>query len=116
MQVSDSTYLKGVVTENKKYDFCMCNPPFFNIDHSTNRRRSDSDNSTNDQPPAGSTNEISSVGGEIEFIKRIMRDSSILRDQIRYENFFDHPLYILQSKYCLNDNFSVQNFYYYGRS
>lgn len=73
--------LLGVINEEETYDFCMSNPPFFNPNEKpvkrTPRRREilsiASDVST----------EIATHGGEVEFIKKLIKESEVLKDKIR---------------------------------
>lgn len=88
VQVSQSTFLLDIVNEDENFDFCMCNPPFFDC----------YENETESMPlkknravrinaakmrASGSQHETASPGGEIEFIKNIISDSMKLRDRIK---------------------------------
>ena len=72
------------ILEKEQYDFCMCNPPFF-MDEKDKR----SEHSRTDQRPIPSTqntgNESETItsGGEVEFVKRIVSDSLVLKEKIR---------------------------------
>lgn len=57
------------------YDFCMCNPPF----HKSSNLNSDDDSNSD----KGLTCEMYTVGGEVEFIQKIIRESETLRNSIR---------------------------------
>lgn len=73
--------LRNVIDDDKTYDFCMCNPPFFDQQLCHEERSSDEEEETTDA--AGSKEEISVPGGEVEFVKRIIDDSVVLRDRIK---------------------------------
>ncbi|KAI8739325.1 methyltransferase protein 16 [Biomphalaria glabrata] len=72
-------------TQTNKFDFCMCNPPFF-ADHLeaqaiTNTRSAQ-------RPEAGSVSTASpqeciAQGGEVGFIRHMIEESTVLRDKIR---------------------------------
>lgn len=63
------------VKKDEHYDFCMCNPPF-HCQQTTGF--DDEDNST------GSSCEIYTAGGEVDFIKKIITESERLKNSIRY--------------------------------
>lgn len=68
--------LLGVVKEGEKFDFCMCNPPFF--DHMEEA-------GLNPKTSCGGTKEeMVCPGGERAFISRIIEDSVILKHSFRY--------------------------------
>lgn len=74
--VKDSNLLlDGVLPDDKIYDFCMCNPPFF----------ADEEESIRTNPNTictGTKNELETTGGEVEFTLRILKDSLKLKDKI----------------------------------
>ncbi|XP_053679009.1 U6 small nuclear RNA (adenine-(43)-N(6))-methyltransferase [Anopheles nili] len=79
------TILLDVLEEypNQKFDFCMCNPPFFDSAsvcrdpmNRTGKRREPSNAST------GSFEELCTEGGEVQFINQIMQESLFLKDRI----------------------------------
>ncbi|GAV84273.1 Methyltransf_10 domain-containing protein [Cephalotus follicularis] len=68
--------LVGVVRDGEKFDFCMCNPPFF---------ESMEEAGLNPKTSCGGTpEEMVCPGGEKEFITRIIDDSAILRQSFRW--------------------------------
>lgn len=68
--------LLGVVKDGEKFDFCMCNPPFFEIIEEAG---------LNPKTSCGGTpEEMVCPGGEKAFISRIIEDSSILKHTFRY--------------------------------
>jgi 23S rRNA (adenine1618-N6)-methyltransferase len=67
--------LLGVVKESESFDFCMCNPPFFESiqEAGLNPRTS----------CGGTTEEMVCPGGELAFITHIIEDSVSLRNSFR---------------------------------
>lgn len=75
--------LLGVVRDDEKFDFCMCNPPFF---------ESMEEAGLNPKTSCGGTSkEMVCPGGEKAFITRIIEDSIELKHHFRY--------YFLYNKY-----------------
>ncbi|KAF9215169.1 hypothetical protein BGZ59_002131 [Podila verticillata] len=69
--------------ENKKYDFCMCNPPFYKDEQDIH----DSQSSKTDIPAAvclGNENEMVTEGGEVQFVMQMIHESMVLKDTIRW--------------------------------
>lgn len=67
--------LVGVVQSDEKFDFCMCNPPFF---------ESISEAGLNPKTSCGGTDEeMVCPGGERAFITRIIEDSVLLKCSFR---------------------------------
>lgn len=74
-----SPILLGVVRDGEKFDFCMCNPPFFETIEEAG---------LNPKTSCGGTlEEMVCPGGEKAFITRIIEDSSILKHTFRYYLF-----------------------------
>ncbi|KAJ3693961.1 hypothetical protein LUZ60_009441 [Juncus effusus] len=72
----DDSVLVGVVKEGERFDFCMCNPPFF---------ESLADAGLNPKTACGGTREeMVCDGGEREFVGRIVEDSICLKDSFRW--------------------------------
>nr|KYP50271.1 Putative methyltransferase METT10D [Cajanus cajan] len=68
--------LVGVVRDDEKFDFCMCNPPFF---------ESLKEAGLNPKTSCGGTSkEMVCPGGEKAFITRIIEDSVQLKHQFRW--------------------------------
>jgi len=68
--------LVGVVRGDENFDFCMCNPPFF---------ESLEEAGLNPKTSCGGTSrEMVCPGGERAFITRIIEDSTQLTEQFRY--------------------------------
>lgn len=68
--------LVGVVKDGEKFDFCMCNPPFFETMEEAG---------LNPKTACGGTKEeMACPGGEQGFITRIIEDSVQLKQSFRY--------------------------------
>ncbi|XP_024017386.1 U6 small nuclear RNA (adenine-(43)-N(6))-methyltransferase isoform X1 [Morus notabilis] len=68
--------LVGVVRDGEKFDFCMCNPPFFETMDEAG---------LNPKTSCGGTpEEMVCPGGERAFITRIIEDSSVLKQTFRW--------------------------------
>ncbi|KAL8137150.1 hypothetical protein V2J09_003151 [Rumex salicifolius] len=68
--------LLGVVKDGEKFDFCMCNPPFF---------ESMEEAGQNPKTSCGGTREeMVCTGGERAFVSRIIEDSVALRQSFRW--------------------------------
>ena len=87
MQVDSGVVLDGVVDKDTDYDFCMCNPPFFqdSVD-----REGEKSNRTGMRPSPpnpslfrATDHETLTEGGEIQFVGQILADSLKLRTKIR---------------------------------
>lgn len=72
--------LLGVVKDGETFDFCMCNPPFFESMEEAGQNPKTS--------CGGMPEEMICPGGEKAFISRIIEDSVSLRDSFRYSTFF----------------------------
>ncbi|KAL9243926.1 hypothetical protein vseg_017758 [Gypsophila vaccaria] len=68
--------LVGVVKEGEKFDFCMCNPPFFESMEEAGLNPKTS--------CGGTTEEMVCSGGERAFISRIIEDSVTLKQSFRW--------------------------------
>ena len=86
-QVNHSSFLEIPLEdeENKEFDFCMCNPPFFVSEFEASHGIARSDKRP--QPSGvctGTESETVTGGGEVEFVKEIIKDSLSLKEHIRY--------------------------------
>ena len=71
--------LVDVVRDGEKFDFCMCNPPFF---------ESIEESGLNPKTSCGGTHEeMVCPGGEKAFITRIIEDSVVLKQSFRYYSY-----------------------------
>lgn len=75
MEVSEWERLLPVAVD-EHYDFCMCNPPFHNY---SNLNSSDYEA----ESAVGITSELFTIGGEVDFVKKIIKESEILQNSIR---------------------------------
>ncbi|KAJ0260555.1 U6 small nuclear RNA [Hirschfeldia incana] len=73
---SEIKVLLGVVKESETFDFCMCNPPFFETFE---------ESGLNPKTSCGGTHaEMVCDGGEQAFVTRIIQDSAVLRERFRW--------------------------------
>lgn len=71
----DIKVLVGVVNESETFDFCMCNPPFFETFEEAG---------LNPKTSCGGTpEEMVCIGGEQAFVTRIIQDSAVLRQRFK---------------------------------
>jgi 23S rRNA A1618 N6-methylase RlmF len=71
----DRLILNGVIPKDERFDFCMCNPPFF-----SNELESERNNPKT--ICTGNKNELMTEGGEFQFISQIITESLLLKNQI----------------------------------
>lgn len=111
-QVAHDSFLQVPLQdeENKEFDFCMCNPPFFISDFEASHGTARSDKRP--QPSGvctGTETETVTGGGEVEFVKGIIKDSLTIKEQTRYRvcsTLFIHPS-VLLSNPLLTSTFSL---------
>ena len=81
---SKDILLNDIVNPDETYTFTMCNPPFF-----SDRQEASGDNSrTDSRPPPHSIctaveNETVTEGGEVAFVKKMIKESLVLKEKIR---------------------------------
>lgn len=82
VKVHKDVVLKEVIsTKNETFDFCLCNPPFFeNIEEIKPKRP----RLTVTLDKQARHSEILVEGGEISFIKKMIQDSLSLREKVRF--------------------------------
>jgi 23S rRNA A1618 N6-methylase RlmF len=68
--------LCGVLADDECFEFCVCNPPFFEslADTGLNRRRA----------AHATAGELTCPGGELAFVTRLLDDSVVLRHRVRW--------------------------------
>ncbi|CAD5235181.1 unnamed protein product [Bursaphelenchus xylophilus] len=86
-------FFKTPLKSVDRFDFCMCNPPFFHEKEANEKftsdvngnRRNSSNKHTNapNSVTVAKTNELMVEGGEVEFVKRIMDESVQVKDKFR---------------------------------
>ncbi|KAF2883512.1 hypothetical protein ILUMI_22685 [Ignelater luminosus] len=93
--VSETTRLKEAINDDptKKFDFCMCNPPFFSSTQELNptykARRPDRPRPRN--AFCATTGEVVADGGEVNFIKKLIEESQELERRIKiYTSMIGH--------------------------
>lgn len=87
--------LLGVVRDDEKFDFCMCNPPFF---------ESLEESGLNPKTSCGGTSkEMVCPGGEKAFITRIIEDSAELKHNFRYSFLYIVMLLIFKHLFTGNE-------------
>ena len=86
-EVTHNSFLKIALEDEDttEFDFCMCNPPFFISEFEASHGVARSEKRP--QPSGvctGTETETVTGGGEVEFVKGIIKDSLFLKEQIRY--------------------------------
>lgn len=90
--------LLGVVKDGERFDFCMCNPPFFETMDEAG---------LNPKTSCGGTpEEMVCSGGEKAFITRIIEDSFVLKQTFRYDMFY------MQKHSCASVNLEFRFLFY----
>lgn len=73
--------------EDDHFDFCMCNPPFFDSvlhhDFVLPRKRNRAARQEAKMLTSGTSNEISAPGGEVAFIRNLIEESTKLLNRVR---------------------------------
>ena len=82
IKVTSETMLNGNINTNIKYDFTMCNPPFFDSDNSGPKSRTDKRPLPMCPKSGGSASasEIAVKGGEVQFIKNLINECQELKN------------------------------------
>lgn len=90
--------LLGVVKDGERFDFCMCNPPFFETMDEAG---------LNPKTSCGGTpEEMVCPGGEKAFITRIIEDSFVLKQTFRYDMFY------MRKHSCASGNLEFRFMFY----
>jgi 23S rRNA A1618 N6-methylase RlmF len=74
---SDSILLQTVQQHKEQMDFCMCNPPFFAAEE-------DARKASHYRACDANVQELVTPGGEQAFVSRMIADSKVLRDRVRW--------------------------------
>ena len=80
----EDTLLLGAVEGHLQYHFCMCNPPFFK--DGEERYGGVARSGSRPLPSTVSTGDLSetiTAGGEVEFVRRMIKDSLKLKMVVR---------------------------------
>lgn len=82
----NSNLFKGIVKENEYFDFTMCNPPFYTSAEEAFKTTITKQNklglATKTRNFGGHANELWCNGGEALFIKRLIKESVLFKDQV----------------------------------
>ena len=98
-KVASDSLLKGNIDLEKKYDFTICNPPFFDSESFGPKCRTLKRVEASCPKLGGSTslNEVAYKGGEVEFINKLINESQNFKSSIRYVKcLFSHYQYVLR--------------------
>ena len=85
IKVTAETMLNGNIDTSHKYDFTMCNPPFFDSDSFGPKSRSDKRPLPMCPKLGGSASstEIAVKGGEVKFIENLIKECQELKSCVR---------------------------------
>ena len=86
-KVNADSLLKGNIDLETKYDFTMCNPPFFNTEDFGPKSRTLKrvDPLCPKLGGSSSLNEVAFKGGEVEFVNKLIDESQDYKLSIRYD-------------------------------
>ncbi len=83
-KVKGESLLRDSLPESQIYDFCMCNPPFFGDKEEASGEASRTDRRTLPFSVSTATDSESiTKGGEVEFVKKIIEESLVLKQKLR---------------------------------
>ncbi len=86
LQVDRSNILQGIIREGEKYDFIMCNPPFYSSQEEADKENLKKQRKlgTNESSRnfAGMSHELWCNGGEALFVKRMIKESTNFKEQV----------------------------------
>lgn len=78
----------GIIKTGESFDFSMCNPPFYISDEAAVKanllKNTNLNMISNVRNFSGQSNELWCNGGEALFIKRMIKDSKSIKDQIKW--------------------------------
>ena len=87
LQTNPENVLKGIIEKNDKFDFTMCNPPFYGSAEealSENARKSKNLGTTAKRNFGGSTNELWTPGGEKNFVRKMIFESVDFKSNVKW--------------------------------
>lgn len=105
VKVEENVVLKDLI-KHDKYDFCMCNPPFFG---STKELHSNANSRNLNRPKpknsfCASTVEVVVKGGEVDFISKLIHESKTLETNIKiYTTMVGHKKNLPELKKLLRE-------------
>ena len=73
--------LLGVIRPSERFDFCMCNPPWF---APSDVPRPNAHHAPNGERCNATASEVFTSGGEVGFIQRMVHESAALRERITW--------------------------------
>lgn len=87
-QVNRSFVLKGILRDDEKFDFVMCNPPFYTSKEeaikANLKKQANLGTEELERNFAGLAHELWCNGGEALFIKRMIKESVVIKDQVSW--------------------------------
>lgn len=87
-QKDRGSIFKGIISEDKKFTFSMCNPPFHASEKEANkaayRKIKNLGTSNSELNFGGQANELWCNGGEALFIKRMIKESIFYQDRVTW--------------------------------
>lgn len=86
VQVKQNTILKEILeTDTVNYDFCMCNPPFFtDASELCSQQKRKTSRSTPNNAYCAKMHEVVTQGGEQEFVRKMIDESTQFCNRIKY--------------------------------
>ncbi|KAG7208917.1 hypothetical protein KM043_015097 [Ampulex compressa] len=78
--VDGQNLLKDVIEDDKVYQFTMCNPPFFDVGENADKTEKELPPRN---APTGSEQELTTEGGEKQFVTKIIEESLEIKDRIK---------------------------------
>ncbi len=87
-QTDNASIFKGILKEGETFDFSMCNPPFYRSEKdatkATIKKNTALHIDSHTRNFSGQSHELWCNGGEALFIKRMIKQSVSVKDQIRW--------------------------------
>ncbi|SCX88191.1 23S rRNA (adenine1618-N6)-methyltransferase [Nonlabens sp. Hel1_33_55] len=85
-QVNRSNILQGIIKDGEKFDFVMCNPPFYasaeEAEKENLKKQRKLGTSEESRNFAGMSHELWCNGGEALFVKRLIKESADFKEQV----------------------------------
>lgn len=80
--------LKNIIAADEHFDFVMCNPPFYSSEKEATKAHLKKNKNLNTVPTTsnfnGQPHELWCNGGEALFIKRLIKESVLFKDQVKW--------------------------------
>lgn len=74
----------NILFKNIHFDFLMCNPPFYSNDEEKTQRVETSKRNAPHSVNTAQRHEATVEGGEVGFVKKLINESLILKERIKY--------------------------------